>query len=94
MRKKTQKDQKASSKEDILDKIKKTQERLIVSLAAAWETAPDDPKIREKLMKASEKAVKLRESIYKDVLKEEPPDVRESYTNLREKLEKEIKDRK
>jgi hypothetical protein len=82
-----------SSKEEVLEKIRKSQERLIVSLAATWETASDDLELREQLMEASEKAVNLREKVYKQILEEEPPDVSESYEKLRSKLEEEIKER-
>lgn len=75
------------SKKEIFEKIKESQERLIVSLAAAWESAPDDPEIRKQLIEASKKAVNLREKVYKNILKEEPPDVRDSYEKLRAKIE-------
>ena len=81
------------SKKEVFEKIRKSQERLVVSLAAAWEASPDDPEIREQLMAASEKALKLREKVYKQVLKEEPPDVRESYEKLKSKIAMEIKKR-
>lgn len=91
--KRSKKKEKIYSKKELFNKIRESQEKLIVSLAAAWETAPDDPKIRKQLMEASEKAIKLREKVYKEVLDEEPPDVRESYEKLRNKLEEEIKER-
>ncbi len=74
---------KIPSKKEIFEKIKQSQERMIVALARAWEVAPDDPKTREELMEATEKAVKLREKLYKDLIKEEPPEIRESYEKLK-----------
>lgn len=79
------------SKKETFEKIRKSQERLIVSLASAWESAPDDPEIRAQLMSATEKAVQLRERLYKEILKEDPPDVKQSYEKLKGKLEEEIK---
>jgi hypothetical protein len=75
----------------LFDKIKKTQERLIVSLTAAWEVAPNDPEIRRDLLHTIEKAMKLREKIYKDVVNEEPPEIRTSYENLKRIIEAEHK---
>lgn len=89
--KKVKKNRETHSEGKASDKIKKTQERLIVSLAAAWEVAPDDPEIRKQLMATSEKALALREKVYKDILEEKPPDVRESYEKLRKEIEREIK---
>lgn len=81
---------KIPTKDEVFQKLRESQERMIVSLAAAWETAPDDPKIRKQLLEAIEKAVKFRERLYTEVLEEEPPEIRESYTKLRKILEKEL----
>lgn len=80
---------KIPSKEEIFEKIKQSQEKMIVSLARAWEVAPNDPGIKEELMEATEKAVKLREKLYKDLIKEEPPELRESYEKLKDILDAE-----
>lgn len=61
------------TKEEIFEKIKASQEIMMRALAGALKTAPKDPKIREQLLEAVEKATKLRGKIYKDVLKEKPP---------------------
>ena len=61
------------TKEEIFEKIKASQERMMQALAGALATAPKDPKIREQLLEAVEKATKLRGKIYKDLLKEKPP---------------------
>lgn len=82
---------KIPTKEELFQKIKRSQERLLVSLIRAWETAPDDPKIREEVLEAIEKAVRLREKIYKDVVKEEPPEIEESYKKLRKILDREAR---
>ena len=64
------------TKEEIFQKIKESQERLVSSLAGMWQTAPDDPKVKGKILEAMEKAMKLRQNVYKTVLKEEPPEIR------------------
>lgn len=61
------------TKEEIFEHIKASQERMIWALGKAMETAPDDPKIRQQLLEAVEKATTLRDAIYKEVLKEETP---------------------
>lgn len=80
---------KVPSKEEIFEKLRKSQEKLVVSLALAWESAPDDPKIRKDLLNAMEEAVKLRDGIYKGFMKEEPPDIRKSYEKLKDILRRE-----
>lgn len=82
---------KIPTKEELFQKIKRSQERLLVSLIRAWETAPDDPKIREEVLEAIEKAARLHEKIYKDVVKEEPPEIEESYKKLRKILDREAR---
>lgn len=62
------------TRKEIFEKIKKSQERLIYSLAGAWETAPDNPHERKQLLKAIEKAIKMREEIYK-MIGEKPPEI-------------------
>ncbi len=64
------------TKEEIFEKIKASQERLMQALAGAARTAPDDPEIRKQLLEVVERAAKLRKGIYKKVLKEEPPNIR------------------
>jgi len=70
------------TKKELFDKLAETQERLVISLAMAWEVVPDDPKRKEDLLKATERAMKLREKIYKNVIKKEPPELRQSYEKL------------
>ncbi len=82
---------KIPSKKEILQKIKHSQERLVVSLAKAWETAPDDPEIRRDIIAAMQKALELRSKIYSKVVKETPPEIRESYDRLSKIIEKEAK---
>lgn len=81
---------KIPTKEEIFQKIKESQERMVVALAKAWETAPNDPKIKKQLLEAIEKALQFRNKLYKDLLKEEPPNIRESYEKLQGILEKEV----
>lgn len=64
------------TEEEILEKIKASQERLMSALAGALKTAPDDPKIRKQLLEAVEKAAKLRGEVYEKVLKEKPPEIK------------------
>lgn len=64
------------TEDEILEKIKASQERLMSALAGALKTAPDDPKIREQLLGAVEKAAKLRGEVYEKVLKEKPPAIK------------------
>src|SRR3989344_2535504 len=59
------------TKEEIFQKIEESQERLVSSLAGMWQTAPDDPKIKGKILEAMEKAMKIRQNVYKTGLKEE-----------------------
>ena len=66
------------TKEEIFEKIKASQERMMQALAGAARTAPDDPKVRSQLLEVIERAAKLRGKIYKQVLKEKPPKVREN----------------
>jgi len=75
---------KIPSKEEVFQKLKESQERLVYSLAKAWETAPDNPQIRSELLEAMEKALKLRSDLYKDIIKEEPPDLKDTYDKLQE----------
>lgn len=63
------------TREEIFEKIKASQERLMTALAGAAKTAPDDPVVRKHLMEVVERAGGLRKKIYKDVLKEKPPKV-------------------
>lgn len=80
---------KIPTKKEIFEGLKKSQERLVVSLAAAWEVAPDDPEARKELLRLMEKALKLRKKVYKEVIREEPPEVAESYRKLRHIIEEE-----
>jgi hypothetical protein len=79
------------TKEEIFEKIRTSQERLVVSLIAAWESAPNDPEIKSQILEAMQKASEIREKVYKKILKEEPPDIKESYEKLRKIIEQEAK---
>lgn len=61
------------TKEEVFEKIKASQERMMAVLKGAYEAAPEDPKIRAEFMDAIDKATKLREKVYKDLMKQEPP---------------------
>lgn len=60
------------TKEEIFEKLIQSQERMIRALAGASKTAPEDPQIRTQLLKAMEKAIELREKIYKSFGKKPP----------------------
>ncbi len=63
----------APTEEEIIGRIKASQERLMQALAGMARTAPDDPEIKAEIMQAIEKAANLRKKIYKEVIKEETP---------------------
>ena len=65
------------TKEEIFEKIRAAQERLMTSLAGAVRTAPDDPGARKQLTEVIEKAGSFRKKIYKEILKEKVPKVKE-----------------
>ncbi len=79
------------TKEEVFEKIRQAQERLVVSLIAAWESAPEDPAIRSQILDAMKESLSLREKVYKKVLKEEPPDIKKSYEKLRAIIQEEAK---
>ena len=58
------------TKEEIFAKIRTSQEKMMAALKGAWDTAPDDPKIRKQLVEVVEKASKLRNKIYNDILQD------------------------
>lgn len=61
------------TKEEVFEKIRASQERMMEALKGAYETAPDDPNVRKDLVNVIEKATKMRSKLYKEVLKETPP---------------------
>jgi len=61
--------------EEIIERIKASQERLMQALAGMARSAPDDPEIKAEIMQAIEKAANLRKRIYKEVIKEETPKI-------------------
>lgn len=65
------------TKEEIFEKIRASQERLMQALAGAARTAPDDPEVKKQLMEVIEKAGSLRKGVYKKILKERPPKIHE-----------------
>lgn len=65
------------TKEEIFEKIRASQERLMQALAGAAATAPNDPEVKKQLFGVIEKASNLRKKVYKEVLKEKPPKVRD-----------------
>lgn len=48
------------TKEEVFTKIRASVERMTWVLAGAWESAPDDPAVKKKLVEAVAKAAKLR----------------------------------
>ena len=65
------------TKEEIFEKIRASQERMMQALAGAARTAPDDPEVRRQLTSVIEKAGHLRKGIYKKILKDKPPKIHE-----------------
>ena len=65
------------TKEEIFEKIKASQERMMQALAGATRTVPDDPETRKQLLEVIERAATLRKNIYKKVIKEKPPKIKE-----------------
>lgn len=53
------------TKNEIFQKIIESQERLAQVLKGAWESAPNDQKVKETLLEAGEKSAKLRSKIKK-----------------------------
>lgn len=53
------------TKEEIFQKIMESQERMAQALKGAWETKPDDPKIKEQLLEVGERSAKLKAEIKK-----------------------------
>jgi major membrane immunogen (membrane-anchored lipoprotein) len=60
------------TKEELFEKLIQSQEKMIQALAGAARTAPDDPEIRKQLLKAMEKAIRLRKRIYRSFGKKAP----------------------
>lgn len=54
---------KIPTKEEIIEKLMESQERLANALAGAWKAKPDDSETRKILIEVGEKAAKLRRSI-------------------------------
>lgn len=65
------------TREEIFEKIRASQERLMSALAGAARTAPDDPEVRKQLMEVIQRAGNLRKNVYKQILKKKPPRVQE-----------------
>lgn len=65
----------APTDEEIVERIKASQERLMQALVGMARSAPDDPGIKAEIMQAIEKAADLRKRIYKEVLKQETPKI-------------------
>lgn len=63
------------TQEEIIEKIRASQEKLMTALAGAARSAPDDPETKKQLMETIAKAGHLRKKIYKEVLKEPPPKI-------------------
>ncbi len=51
------------TKEEIFQKIIESQERMAQALKGAWETKPDDPKARRKLLEVGERSANLKKEI-------------------------------
>lgn len=60
------------SKEEIFQRIRESQERLMKALQGAWETMPEDvdPKERMMLLAAIEKTAKLRDKVNRKIFRE------------------------
>lgn len=61
------------TQEEIFEKIKASQERMMQALKGAYDSATDDSESRAQLLKAIEKATRLRGKIYDTLIKEKPP---------------------
>jgi len=57
-------DSAAPTEEEIVERIKASQERLMQALAGKARNVPDDPEIKKEVMEAIEKAADLRKRIY------------------------------
>lgn len=47
------------TQEEVFNKIKASQQKMMWALAKAWDAAPDDPKVRKQLIDVIEKAAKF-----------------------------------
>jgi len=63
------------TQEEVFEKIRASQERLMTALVGMAKTAPNDPEIKKQLMEAMQKAAELRKKVYKQVLKQKPPQI-------------------
>lgn len=55
----------APTKEELLEKILLSQQKMLSVLAGAWDHAPEDKEVRVMILKAMKKAMKLREETKK-----------------------------
>ncbi len=53
------------TREEIFQKIMESQERMAQALKGAWETKPDDPKVKKRLLEVGERSAKLKAEIKK-----------------------------
>lgn len=60
------------TKEDIFQKIIESQERMAQALKGAWETKPNDPKVKKQLLEVGERSAKLKKEIQKMFGKDKP----------------------
>lgn len=51
------------TKEEIFQKIMKSQERMAQALKGAWETKPNDSETKEQLLEVGERSAKLKNEI-------------------------------
>lgn len=61
------------TKEEVFAKLEASLARMTSALEGAWNTMPDEPKIRKDMIKAVVHSAKLREGIYNKVLKKPLP---------------------
>lgn len=54
---------KIPTKEELMQKIIESQQRMVDALEGAYKNAPNDPKIKEEILTAVEKSVKLKKNI-------------------------------
>lgn len=51
------------TEEEVVENIRASSQKVLTALAAAWDSAPDDPKIKADIVKALKKALDLRKKI-------------------------------
>lgn len=57
------------NEEEVIENIRASSQKMLTALAAAWDVAPDDPKIKTDIIKALKKALELRKKIEEKIVK-------------------------